>query len=350
MAKRQTVLLANPLKLGKHKLAGNWISAKLDGCRAVWDGGVSRGVNVRDVPWANTEKDKRDDLIATGLWSRYFKPIFAPDWWLERMPDYCVDGELYYGPGGWERVQSITSRLPENRSDTEWAKISYRAFDVPDYRYLFMDGPVDMGRGIKYTIIGAPAWWKKRGGEPTNYLGFEGAQKLLKATVPDLVHPQEQLPFMTMDAITRFEEIYHNTLSLGEEGVIVRKRNTIWMPHRCDDLLKYKPRLDSEGTVIGYVTGRKTGLGSKLLGKMGAAILDWEGVRFELSGFDYKEREFDNEQMREWARENPETICPDWVTNATFPRGTRISFKYRELSAAGVPKEAAYWRKRPEGS
>ena len=40
-----------------------------------------------------------------------------------------------------------------------------------------------------------------------------------------------------------------------------------------------------------------------------------------------------------------QTVVPDWITNHTFPRG-QVTFRYRELSDDGVPKEARYWRTR----
>jgi hypothetical protein len=39
----------------------------------------------------------------------------------------------------------------------------------------------------------------------------------------------------------------------------------------------------------------------------------------------------------------------DYWYNPTFPIGSTVSFKYRELTRDGLPKEARYWRKRPVG-
>ena len=40
-------------------------------------------------------------------------------------------------------------------------------------------------------------------------------------------------------------------------------------------------------------------------------------------------------------------VSGDW-TNRSFPRGSVVSFKYRELSVDQIPKEARYFRKRAD--
>ena len=64
----------------------------------------------------------------------------------------------------------------------------------------------------------------------------------------------------------------------------------LWTPKRVDHLLKYKAFKDAEAYVVGYTWGERTDLGSKLLGKMGALIVEWSGRRFKLSGFTDEER------------------------------------------------------------
>ena len=89
---------------------------------------------------------------------------------------------------------------------------------------------------------------------------------------------------------------------------------------------------------------------------MGAMVLTLDnGKRLELSGFTDAERflgysEADKEgrsdaDVRQWAEQHPETECPEWMEATNFPRGTRVSFKYRGLTDAGIPNEARYWRK-----
>ena len=139
-----------------------------------------------------------------------------------------------------------------------------------------------------------------------------------------------------------------------EDGLIIRHPDKVWMPERVYSVLKVKPWDDAEGTVIGYITGRETDKGSKLLGMMGALILDFNGKRLELSGFTEDERKLvvcigssagENGDAKNWAIKHPEKECPDWIEAVDFPRGSVVTFKYRGLSNDGIPQEARYWRK-----
>jgi hypothetical protein len=95
-------------------------------------------------------------------------------------------------------------------------------------------------------------------------------------------------------------------------------------------------------------------------------------VEFELSGFTDEERVLkcdtdkedkmsqvkgvsDNEKVLmaypgayRWAMMHPGIEIKEgatWITNPMFPIGSAVTFRFRELSDDGVPKEARYWRK-----
>ncbi len=53
MMRRELLQLAHNYKPDKHKIAGWYISEKLDGTRCFWDGGLSRDVPTDQVPWAS---------------------------------------------------------------------------------------------------------------------------------------------------------------------------------------------------------------------------------------------------------------------------------------------------------
>lgn len=126
---------------------------------------------------------------------------------------------------------------------------------------------------------------------------------------------------------------------------MVRHPRSLWAPCRSRQLLKIKGMLDAEAVVVGYTSGRETDKGSKLLGKMGALIVKYAGKCFELSGFTDEERTLAPEGAFEFAASNPGKVLPDWIYNPNFPVGSTVSFKYRELTDAGLPKEARFWRK-----
>ena len=78
--------------------------------------------------FANTAKDARllVQPIATGLWSRYAKPIHAPAWFLDQLPEIPLDGELYLGAGEFQELISI---VKQHNPDGRWANVKYMVFD-----------------------------------------------------------------------------------------------------------------------------------------------------------------------------------------------------------------------------
>ena len=83
-------------------LAGWWLSEKLDGVRAYWDG--------------------------KSLISRLGNRFHAPDWFLEGLPDIPLDGELWIGRKAFQRTVGIVRR--QDKSDL-WKEVRYVVFDAP---------------------------------------------------------------------------------------------------------------------------------------------------------------------------------------------------------------------------
>jgi ATP-dependent DNA ligase len=168
------------------------------------------------------------------------------------------------------------------------------------------------------------------------------------------LHIQTQLPFSVDEAKEQANNYMEEVVTRGGEGIIVRAPRSYWVPKRMHTMLKVKPENDSEGTVIGYYWGEETTLGSKLLGLMGSLIVHWNGKTFKLSGFTDGERilcrKFDSNYSaaREEGINNPGQKVSDDVHSVRFPRGTQITFSYRELTNDGLPKEARYMRVRTD--
>ena len=68
--------------------------------------------------------------------------------------------------------------------------------------------------------------------------------------------------------------------------------------------------------------------------------MDYQGKRLELAGLTDAEREFADQMARDWATNNPGIDAPYWVEGRQFKKGQTVTFKYRELSDDGIPKEA----------
>jgi len=79
-----------------------WMSEKLDGVRAYWDG--------------------------KQLLSRQGNLFHAPDWFLTGLPQVPLDGELWIGRKQFQRTVSIVRR--QDKSD-HWKEVRFLVFDVP---------------------------------------------------------------------------------------------------------------------------------------------------------------------------------------------------------------------------
>jgi DNA ligase-1 len=369
--KRQFLQLAHNFDPNKHLASGALLSEKLDGMRCFWDGGVSRGLPKLAIPWANLEKD-RQEQTATGLWSRYGNVIHAPDWWLDHLPSFMLDGELWAGRGTFQTLRSIASRLPENAGD--WKGIVFKVFDMPRPESIFAPGTINVTNFHKTLSPSALKFAQDLGVVTPKVKQFADVYRFLKKYVGNgvvQVLEQQQLPFGTERALAIVEERLNEVTDKGGEGLMLRRTHSIWVPGRTHDLVKIKKLLDAEAEVVGYTTARETAKGSKLLGLMGALVVKYNNQVFELSGFTDNERVLVGGDEREvstnirpearalivepkaykWAIDNPSpengagTRVPDWIGSINFPRGSRVTFRYRELTNDGIPKEARYFRK-----
>jgi len=318
--KREFLMLAQ--KYTNQDVRGWMMSEKLDGQRAFWDGGVTRGMLKAVVPWANTDKDERyiGTQYATGLWSRLGNVIHAPDWFLDQLPAFPLDGELYVRYDR-QRLRTIISRLTPG---PEWKGVEYYVFDSPP---LPESGTL-WGKGI--SVTGFPVFSKRCFIDTLRFLEGQqlGVARLLHQ---EKVDDKDHLLYI-LDAVT----------TIGGEGMMLRSPYSYWAPERSKNLLKVKKLDDMEGTVIGYTAGRRTDKGSKLLGLMGALVLRLpSGVRLELSGFTEEERQLNDST---YALDHPGEELPSDVYAVAFPRGMKVTFRYRGLTNDGVPNEARFWR------
>ncbi|MCA9617132.1 MAG: DNA ligase, partial [Myxococcales bacterium] len=110
--------------------------------------------------------------------------------------------------------------------------------------------------------------------------------------------------------------------ALGGEGLMMRRPKSRYEAGRSSSLLKVKTFFDAEALVVGHEAGA-----GKHQGRLGALVLELEnGVRFNVgTGFSDAERE------------NPP------------PLGALVTFRYQELSDAGVPRFPTYVGVRIDG-
>lgn len=316
-------MLAHPLTTAdemKYDPYNFFASLKLDGQRCVWVP-HTQGLNISEVPWANRMRDSRSHTC-TGLWSRYGKVIHCPTWFIAQFPkDECLDGELYMGRGKFNELESCVRKLVPY--DHEWASVKYYVFDAPHYDTLFQDGHSGNARTQQYKFDFKDLPRPRQPGN--NRAPFEQTYyRLVKqyAGVDNLiVHEQKRV--FTWDAVY---DMMYQEVDIGGEGVILRAMNSAWRPQRTHDMLKVKPWFDAEATVIGWTEGK-----GKHSGRIGALKLRMpDGKEFDLSGLTDQER-----MLRHDGAGDP--IC--------FQIGHTITYKYRELTPDGIPREARYYRK-----
>jgi DNA ligase-1 len=360
-------MLAKKYQPARNTVGGWYISEKLDGTRVFWDGGISRGVPTVEVPYANVIDPKTGKLkkkikpTATGLWSRYGNPIIAPDWFLNLLPSMMLDGEIWAGRGNFQLCRSICGG---DSPGPDWDKAEFAVFGCPPVDLIFSDGEIkNTNAAMQVSYDNFDQWLHKRNpgvlehwlrlsseGSDGRYAPFEAELMLMRDMVPSegrvYLHQQKKLPLGVKDAALAVESELQRVLDLGGEGIMLRDPDGPWLPKRVSTLLKYKPFSDDEGTVVGFTSGRRTDKGSKLLGMIGALILDYKGKRLELSGLTDEERTFATVEMKAFAEEWPGADMPRWAEGRHFKIGDTVTFKYRELSDDGIPKEARYWRQR----
>ena len=338
--KNEFLMLAQTLK---NQFIGGWYaSEKLNGCRAFWDGGISRGMRASKVPYTNCVKDHRLNVppVATGLWSRTGKVVHAPDWWLDQLPKMLLDGELYLGKHRFQELRTIIGKhVPEN-----WDEVQYRVFDSPSWYAFGRPREVKIRGEYTFKIDNVPLFVRQhatnRQIERSEKLPFDIIQKYLHSRCKGLCVPIKQILLPWIHAREAVDKMLNDLVLQGAEGVILRKPSCVWIPERSKELLKYKPFNDAEGTVTGFTSGK-----GKYSGMIGALILDFNGKRLELSGMTDEERRFHRNSV-DYAAWKPGEDMPPGVYAKHFEVGDIVTFKYGELSDDGVPKEARYWRQK----
>lgn len=356
--RREFLMLAKP-STGTEEIGGWYISEKLDGMRCFWDGGVTRGHTIDVIPWANIGKGT--EAVSTGLWSRYGNVINAPEWFLNELPCCPLDGELYAGRGEFQRTMSVVRK--KRPIDSEWEDISFEVFSSPCLDQVFRNGTIkNPNFKLDIDLEDCTEFYQEMttsdyvhittdtgaGASFTNELLFlepwldEANDRVVRLLA------QQKLPEDNKQAWVVANKKAKEIVAMGGEGCILRSNVMPWTPKRVGYVLKMKPNSDAEATVTGGTSGR-AGVTGKMLGLMGNLTVLFGTVEFELSGFTDAERKINCPTLRAWAEKNPGKQFPSNLLSKNalqFELGSQITFLYRELSKAGVPKDARFLRKR----
>jgi DNA ligase-1 len=170
---------------------GYYMSEKLDGVRAYWDG---------------------DDF-----YSRNGNLFESPPALRRSMPrGVHIDGELYAGPGKFNETVSIVRSGVADPS--RWQNVRYMAFDLPEHPGLFEDRMAALEQ-----------------------VAMRSSFTALKQTL--CTSPQH------------LKQFHDNVKARGIEGTMLREAGSSYERRRSRTLLKVKDFLDTEARIVGYVPG-----------------------------------------------------------------------------------------------
>lgn len=193
LASPPAIPLANVYREGV-ALEDYWVSEKLDGVRAYWDG--------------------------TQFWSRGGHVYPAPDWFTAGFPEHPLDGELWSGREQFAEISAtVRKRQPV---DSEWRQLRFHVFDLP-----VPDTPFEHR--------------------------YQQLQALVAATDSPYLALVHQHPISSHAVLMQqLDEIVAD----GAEGLMLKRKSGLYVAGRSDDLLKVKVFDDAEAVVVGHVPGR----------------------------------------------------------------------------------------------
>jgi len=172
----------------------NWyMSEKLDGVRAYWDGHT--------------------------LYSRSGKKFATPEWFIEGFPEFELDGELWTKRGDFEHIVSIVNR---HKAHKGWNEIRYQIFEVPNAQGDFVQRLDKIKQYLKNNI--------------SSYLAV--------------------IPQQNCSGKAHLKSFLAEVELLGGEGIVVRNPAMLYHTGRNSSSLKVKSFQDAECKVTGYKKGK----------------------------------------------------------------------------------------------
>ncbi len=211
-------------------------------------------------------------------------PIHAPAWFLARLPAQPLDGELWLGRGRFEATSGAVRRLQPR--DDEWRALSYMVFELP----------------------GATGTFAQRAAQ---------IQALVQARPSAGLRAARQETLASRSAL---QQRLRDVVAAGGEGLVLHRADAPYVTGRSSLVQKLKPLLDAEATVLSHVPGR-----GKHEGRLGALRVRLaDGTEFHLG-----------------------TGLSDAQRNSPPAIGTEVTFTYRSLTPAGVPRFASFLRLSP---
>lgn len=175
-------------------VAAYWVSEKLDGVYARWDG----------------------DVFVSRTGNRFN----APAWFFAGFPALPLDGELWMGRGTFDKLSGVVRRRTPDHA--AWREVRFMVFDLPSHAADF-NGRLQRLKEI-FATLDSP------------YIGLVEQRR---------VESHDALMALLDEVVAR-----------GGEGLMLRRAGSIHRPGRSADLLKLKRFDDAEATVVGHLPGK----------------------------------------------------------------------------------------------
>ena len=246
------------------------------------------GIDLSDY-WVSEKYDGlRGYWDGQQLFTRGGERVQAPVWFTAGWPSTPLDGELWAGRGQFAKATSTVRQQTPN--DAGWRAMKFMVFDVPAQGGPFTERITALNAAV--AQIGQP---------------WVVAVVQARATTHAALLAQ-----------------MHRIVKAGGEGLVLHRGASLYTAARNDDLLKVKPHEDAEARVLGHQPGQ-----GKYNGMLGALLVESvasgnaaaPGVRFKIGT-----------GLSDAQRRNPP------------PVGSVVTYRYRGLTDAGVPRFASFVR------
>lgn len=168
-----------------------WLSEKLDGVRAYWDG--------------------------KQFLSRLGNRFYPPDFFVEGFPDHPLDGELFGGRKLFQRTVGIVKRQDQSPL---WKELSFVVFDAPAH-----PGPFEARMAHLQQAIG-----------------------------PHMPYARVHAHYRC-EGLSHLKSELEKVEALGGEGLMARKPASLYEAGRSSTLLKIKSFKDAEARVVDHAAG-----------------------------------------------------------------------------------------------
>ena len=214
------------------------------------------------------------------LWSRKGNLIHAPDYFLAELPRDVALDGELWI--GYGKFEETVSIVRSETPDDRWKSVRFMVFDAPH---------------TKGT--------------------FEERMQFLQATLPEGNRFVRVVAQQRCQGVAQLLAERDHVVRLGGEGLMLRQPASAYEAGRSSTLLKVKPYDDAEATVIAHEPGK-----GKYAGKLGALrVRTDDGREFSIgSGFSDAQRE------------SPPSV------------GTVITYRFRGLTAKGMPRFPSFLR------